>query len=76
MNGGSAADGATVVQNSCGTDPSQQWKLRSTGTYRTVVSQLGGKRLDVADRSTGRGAELLVWACSGGDNQQWARTTA
>lgn len=75
VNGGSTDDGAAVVQNACGTDLSQQWKLQATGTAYNVIGQGSGKCLDVADKSTANGAALIQWACNGGSNQTWTRST-
>ena len=41
-------------------------KLKPGGELR-----VGGKCLDIADRSNSNGARLIAWPCNGGSNQRW-----
>ncbi|HEX2145983.1 MAG TPA: RICIN domain-containing protein [Glycomyces sp.] len=72
VSGGSAADGAKIVQEACSDAASQQWRLESVeGGYSRIVSQTSGKCLDVSSRSMDNGASVIQWTCNGGQNQQW-----
>ncbi|MFC3890627.1 RICIN domain-containing protein [Lentzea rhizosphaerae] len=69
----SAADGATVLQYTCGAGLNQQWRLTDAGGgYFQVIAQHSGKCLDVSDASTTNGAGVLQYRCGSGTNQQWA----
>ncbi|MFD8600350.1 RICIN domain-containing protein [Kitasatospora sp. NPDC059646] len=77
VTGASTADGAQVVQWTCGGRPNQQWQLVpvAVDTYQ-VVSVNSGKCLDVTGASTADGAQVVQWTCgSDKSNQQW-RTVA
>ncbi|MET9730589.1 RICIN domain-containing protein [Streptomyces sp. NPDC006458] len=74
---GSTADGAAVVQWTCGSQLNQQWKLTDLGGgYRQVVSRSSGKCLDIYGGSTDDGAPLVQWTCGGQSNQQWTLRAA
>ncbi len=69
----SAADGATVLQYTCGSGLNQQWRLTDAGGgYFQVIAQHSGKCLDVSDASTTNGATVLQYRCGSGTNQQWS----
>ncbi|MGW7428248.1 RICIN domain-containing protein [Streptomyces sp. NPDC054861] len=76
MRGASTADGALVVQKTCGSAKNQHWKTEASGDagHVQLVARHSGKCLDVANYSYADGAELDQWTCNGGQNQQWERT--
>ncbi|GAA2951225.1 MULTISPECIES: family 43 glycosylhydrolase [Streptomyces] len=61
--GGSAADGANVLQYTCNGRTNQRWRLEDLGddTHR-LVNVATGKVLDTADCSTADGADLRQWS--------------
>ena len=68
----SAADGATVLQYTCGSGLNQQWRLTDAGGgYVKVIAQHSGKCLDVSGASTADNATVLQYKCGSGTNQQW-----
>ncbi|MGC4806157.1 RICIN domain-containing protein [Micromonospora sp. DT233] len=73
VNGGSGADGATVIQWSCGSGGNQRFALDDAGGgYYRLVAQHSGKCLDVADGSRADGAAVIQWSCAAGAyHQQW-----
>jgi hypothetical protein len=69
----SAADGASVLQYTCGSGLNQQWRLTDAGGgYVQVVAQHSGKCLDVSSAATADGATVLQYRCGNGTNQQWS----
>ncbi|MET8763484.1 RICIN domain-containing protein [Lentzea sp. NPDC004782] len=69
----SAADGASVLQYTCGGGLNQQWRLTDAGGgYVQVIAQHSGKCLDVSSGSTADGATVLQYRCGSGTNQQWS----
>jgi hypothetical protein len=73
VTGNSAADGASVLQHTCGGGLNQQWRLTDAGGgYVQVIAQHSGKCLDVSSGSTADGATVLQYRCGGGTNQQWS----
>ena len=70
VTGASTADGAAVIQWTCGSGTNQQWTLASNGS---IVSRSSGKCLDVPGFSTTDGTALDQWACNGGANQSFTR---
>jgi hypothetical protein len=72
--GASTADGANVIQFTCGGGTNQQWQWIATGSYFQLRARHSGKCLDVSGSSTADGADIQQWACAGGTNQQWSRT--
>ncbi|WP_432136968.1 glycoside hydrolase [Streptomyces sp. bgisy154] len=48
----------------------QRWLLNGNGQ---IVSEASGKCLDVSGRSTADRARVIVYSCTGGDNQAWSR---
>jgi ricin-type beta-trefoil lectin protein/glycosyl hydrolase family 43 len=75
VSGGSYANGAGILQATCGSgsgQQSQQWWLESAGSgYYRIVTRHSGLCLDVSSNSTADGANLLQWPCGTGTNQQW-----
>jgi hypothetical protein len=72
VNGSSTADGATVVQQTCGSGTNQQWRFQSLGGgYYRVVNRNSSRCLDISSGSTADGTTALQWTCNGGNNQQW-----
>jgi hypothetical protein len=70
----STADGANVIQYTCGSGTNQQWQWQATGSYFRIVARHSGKCLDVVDSGTGDGADIQQYTCGSGLNQQWSRT--
>jgi hypothetical protein len=65
--GGATSNGTPVVLNACGKS-SQVWRPASN---HSLVNQAAGKCLDDTDSNTANGADLQIWSCTGGLNQQW-----
>ena len=72
----STADGANIIQYTCGTATNQQWQWQAIGSYFRLVARHSGKCLDVVDSGTGDGADIQQYTCGSGNNQQWSRTQA
>lgn len=65
-------DGEKVQQRTCGTTSEFQWTVTDLGTgYYKIINANSGKSLDVQDVSLVNGANIQVWAYTGGNNQQW-----
>ncbi|MGC0318422.1 RICIN domain-containing protein [Kitasatospora acidiphila] len=75
VTGASTADGAQVLQWTCGSGKAnQQWLLQPVAGSSAVqvVSVNSGKCLDVTGASIDDGAQVVQWTCgSGKANQQW-----
>ena len=71
VNGGSTADGATVIQWPWTGAANQQWRLlpNPDGSFRLSCSR-SGKVLD-SPGGSGQGAALIQWTDNGGTNQWW-----
>lgn len=70
--GGSTANGAEIIQYTCGSAANQQWRLTDRGDgYVNVVAAHSGKCLDVSSASVAEGAAVIQYTCGGGTNQQW-----
>jgi hypothetical protein len=76
VNGGSAADGATVIQWPSTGDTNQQWRLlpNRDGSFRLSCVR-SGKVLD-SPGGSGQGAALVQWTDNGGTNQWWTLVPA
>jgi hypothetical protein len=73
VSGGSAANGAPVVQWSNTGGSNQRWTLaRVSGNVYTITGVGSGKCLEVPDSSATQGARLSIYTCNGGANQQWS----
>jgi len=70
----STADGANIIQYTCGSGANQQWQWTATGSYYTLKARHSGKCLDVVNANTADGADIQQYTCNGGNNQQWSRT--
>ncbi|MEU8350138.1 RICIN domain-containing protein [Streptomyces sp. NPDC048845] len=73
----SRADGAGVMQRSCGVakDQNQHWQVRSLGNgYHRLVVRYSHKCLTVPGSSTADGTRITQRACGTGANQQWRIT--
>jgi arabinan endo-1,5-alpha-L-arabinosidase len=71
--GGSAADGAGLVQNTRNGQASQQFQFVSSGGgYYRLKARHSGKVLDVYNFSTADGANVVQWPDLNGTNQQWS----
>lgn len=74
---GSTANGAEVIQYTCGSGANQRWTLTDRGNgYYNVVSAQSGKCLDVTSASTADGATIKMYTCGSGTNQQFERRAA
>ncbi|MGW2614935.1 family 43 glycosylhydrolase [Streptomyces sp. NPDC001500] len=61
--GGSAADGANVLQWTCNGGANQKWRVEDQGDDTSrLVNVATGKVLDTADCSTADGADLRQWS--------------
>jgi alpha-L-fucosidase 2 len=77
VNGGSTADGATIVQQTDTGAAGQRWRIADAGGgYVKVVNRNSGKVLDVNAASTADGAAVIQWTDHGGANQQWTMPAA
>ena len=72
--GGGNANGTPVIQFTCTTTgaPNERWKFVQTGIGYQIVSQTGGKCLNVAG-GVGVGNSLIQYTCTpgGGANDVW-----
>ncbi|MDB5815568.1 MAG: hypothetical protein JWN23_2685, partial [Rhodocyclales bacterium] len=75
ITGGSLADGAKLIQDTCNGSAIQrfQFSVQSDGSYQ-IVDAASGKALDVTDVSAANGALIQQWAASGGSNQHFVAT--
>ncbi|WP_157984717.1 RICIN domain-containing protein [Lentzea terrae] len=72
VSGGSAANGASVLQWRCHGGVNQQWTVRTVdATTVSLVNRASGKCLDVPSSSTASGTKLIQWTCTGSTNQRW-----
>ncbi|HEX2145982.1 MAG TPA: RICIN domain-containing protein [Glycomyces sp.] len=72
VSGGSADNGAGIVQELCSDAAAQRWRIESVGDgYYRIVSSLSDRCLDVSSSSRSNGAKVIQWTCNGGRNQQW-----
>ncbi|KOV35944.1 hypothetical protein ADK60_07960 [Streptomyces sp. XY431] len=78
VSGSSTADGAQVLQWTCGSGKAnQEWTLvpPAGGATMQLVSANSGKCLDVSGSSTADGALAVQWTCTTGrTSQQWTTT--
>jgi hypothetical protein len=58
-----------VLRQNGGTAPTPVTTSRGIG-------QSSGRCLDVSGASTANGANIVIWSCNAGSNQQWASTAA
>jgi hypothetical protein len=72
VNGGSTANGASIIQWGWNGGANQQWQFvgNDDGTYR-ILNRNSGKALDVDGGSTTDGAKTIQWDYWGGQNQRW-----
>jgi hypothetical protein len=72
VNGGSTANGGTVIQWGNHGGANQQWTLHQiAGDVYTLTNGNSGLCLEVPNQSTSAGVQLDQWACNGGPAQQW-----
>lgn len=72
VSGGSAADGAPVIQWPYNWGNNQQWKIEAVGGgYDKITNRNSGKAMDVSGGSTADGGQIIQWPYGGGNNQQW-----
>lgn len=67
---GGAANGAPARIDDCDGSAAQQWTADADGS---VVHAGSGRCLDASAHGTATGTALVLWDCSGGANQKWAR---
>lgn len=72
VSGASTADGAAVIQYTCGSGTNQQWQLRPVGGSSQLVARHSGRCLDLPGFSTANGTRLTQYSCNGGTNQLWS----
>ena len=70
----STANGANVIQYTCGTSTNQQWQWVAIGSYFQLKARHSGKCLDVVSSGTADGTDIQQYTCGSGNNQQWSRT--
>ena len=68
----STADGAAVIQYTCGSGTNQQWQVRTVGSSFQLVARHSGKCLDLPGSSTANGTRLKQYTCTSGTNQLWS----
>lgn len=72
VNGGSTANGASVIQWTWNGGNNQQWQIVDNGGgYYRIINRNSSKALDVNGGSTSNGATVIQWTWNGGNNQQW-----
>jgi endoglucanase len=72
VNGGSTANGASVIQWGWNGGNNQQWQVVDNGGgYYRIINRNSGQALDVNGGSTQNGASVIQWPWNGGNNQQW-----
>ena len=76
VNGGSTADGATVLEATCSGGTRQRWQLRAvTGGLVELVNQNSNKCVRVSADSSTDGAQLVQWTCSSLASQRFTQRT-
>jgi hypothetical protein len=76
VQGGSATDGAGIVQETCDTRASERWQLHDLGSETYELKSAAGKCLDVAGNSLADGAKVVQWTCKQSNNQKWKLASA
>lgn len=72
VNGGSTANGGTIIQWDYWGGNNQQWSFGILGNgYFDINNRNSNKVLDVSGESTAAGASVIQWDYAGGANQQW-----
>jgi hypothetical protein len=72
VTGASAANGATVTQQTASGAASQRWRrVDLGGGYFKLINVGSGKALDVLRKLVTDGAAIGQWTDNGGTNQQW-----
>lgn len=76
MASASTANGANIIQYTCGSGHNQQWQWQAVAgtSYFHLVARHSGRCLEVVDSGTGDGADITQNTCGSGTNQQWSRT--
>ncbi|MFE2099643.1 RICIN domain-containing protein [Streptomyces sp. NPDC059468] len=64
-----------VTQEDCTGATAQQWSIVTSGSYVNIKARASGKCLDVSGASTADSAAVITYACNGGTNQQWTRSS-
>jgi hypothetical protein len=72
VRGASTSSGAPLVQNTCDTDPSEQWTFTEAagGSWRLKDAH-SGMCMDLASQSTAVNVALVQATCTGALSQQW-----
>ncbi|MDX3103474.1 RICIN domain-containing protein, partial [Nonomuraea angiospora] len=70
----STADGAELIQYTCGSGTNQQFQMVANGSYFQLRARHSSKCVDVPSASTADGVILKQYPCNTGTNQQWSRT--
>ncbi|WP_139274787.1 RICIN domain-containing protein [Rhizobium sp. NFR03] len=74
VQGGSNADGAQIVQETCTGAPIQQWTWNAVNGGYTLVNKQTNKCLDDYGFNKNDGAKLNQWTCLANDAQIWRPT--
>jgi hypothetical protein len=68
----SSANGARIIQWSCGNGDNQRWSITDVGGGAVRVNaRHSGRALDVEGAKTAAGTDLIQWSTTGGSNQQF-----
>ncbi|QHT59744.1 alpha-L-arabinofuranosidase [Paenibacillus lycopersici] len=77
VTGSSTTLGAALVQNTGGSNYSQQWQFVDAGSgYYKLKNRGSGQLADVNNASQNDGMQIIQYSDNGGANQQWAVTDA
>lgn len=74
IEGGSGADGARAIQETCNGSAVQKWTWKAANGGSLLVNAKSNKCLDLYNFQANDGAALVQWGCWGGDNQIWKPT--
>jgi hypothetical protein len=72
VNGGSTANGASIVQWTDNGSADQRWRIsRNANGNAVLTNDASGKVVGVYQGSTSQGARAVQWTSTGATNQQW-----
>ncbi|OIJ85210.1 RICIN domain-containing protein [Streptomyces colonosanans] len=67
----SQADGAPIIQYTCGNGANQRFVVTVLGGNEVEIRTFAGKCLDVKDRSQADGTPIIQYTCGGAYNQRF-----
>ncbi|WP_330308166.1 MULTISPECIES: glycoside hydrolase [unclassified Streptomyces] len=70
VNGCLTAGSSGLVAAACADSPEQRWQFNANGQ---IVSEASGKCLDVSGQATADGSKVILYSCTGGTNEVWAK---